>query len=97
MFDWYEPDGLNRCPSCGAPVKNWQGKDGRCILLVFRQGHRNPVEHRVDEDARSPLPIDERLPPVFGFYGACANAHWLDATGYCDESALWVRSELDAA
>jgi hypothetical protein len=99
MFDWYEPDGLSHCPSCGLAVDGWQGKDGPCTLHVYRQGHKHPVEHRVDDDARADVPFDDHdlLPAAFGFYTDCANSHWIDATGYCDESGVWVCSKLDAS
>jgi len=99
MFDWYQPEGLERCPSCDQPLDGWQGKDGPCILYVYRQAHRFPVESRVDADSRADdVAFDDAdlLPPVFGIYTSCANDHWIDAQGYCDQFRVWNRSELVA-
>ena len=52
MFDWYRPARLASCPSCGAPLATWQGKDGPCRLFVYAEGASAPVEHAVDEELR---------------------------------------------
>jgi hypothetical protein len=53
MFDWYEPLGEPRCPWCGTRLPEWQGKDAFNSLFVYREGEREPVLQRVDDDMRS--------------------------------------------
>ena len=49
MFDWYVPDPPLKCPVCGTLLERWQGKDGPCALLVWKQGEAVPVAMRADD------------------------------------------------
>jgi hypothetical protein len=55
MFDSYVPQPMLKCPVCGEDLRDWQGKDGPCLLLVWRQGVRRPraTDLEVDIDALS--------------------------------------------
>ena len=91
MFDWYQPDPPLRCPSCGSEVEtDWQGKDAQNVLFVWQQGHRNPVDQRVDEEIRWSEVEMERfhLPEVFDFYADCPSGHYVVAEGRCT-AGVW--------
>ena len=57
MFDYYEPDPALACPVCRAPLAGWQGKDGPCALLVWRQGVASPVDQAVPEESKGDRPV----------------------------------------
>lgn len=50
LIDWYEPTENLTCPCCSHTLSEWQGTDGPCGLLVWRQGNTHPVEQRLDDD-----------------------------------------------
>jgi len=50
MFDWYKPTDTYHCPKCGTKLTEWQGKDGPCALFVWKQGIRNPVDQKVEDE-----------------------------------------------
>ena len=70
MFDWYEPQPTPACPACGSTLTEWQGKDGPCALLVWRQGAAEALEQRVPEESRvEPERLKSwRLPKQFRIY-----------------------------
>ncbi len=45
MFDYYEPAPAIHCPACNAELKEWQGKDGLCLLINAVDGWM-PLERR---------------------------------------------------
>jgi len=102
MFDWFEPEGTFTCPTCGADVVGWttedgaawQGKDGPCVLFVWRQGRKHPVRHAVDADVRIADLSGEVLPGEFRLYAQCPKDHWVDAVGRCDPSGTWHETRL---
>ena len=51
MFDHYEP--VPPIIFRGVPLSGWQGKDGPCKLLIWRQHSKAPVAHAVDEKWRA--------------------------------------------
>ena len=91
MFDWYEPEGDFTCPECAGPVGGWQGKDGPCALLLWRQGFAHPVEQRVDDaaavDAATLLGFE--LPSEFEISTWCANGHLVSVLALCNEG-VWT-------
>lgn len=95
MFDWYEPLPPPSCPRCAAPLDGWQGKDGDCALWVWRQGHAEPVDQRVDPECRSPGSAG-RLPARFEIYTTCSQGHHVEAFGEAPE-AIWTRTTLITA
>lgn len=52
LFDHYEPSGSFACPVCGSLLGGWQGYEGPCALLVFRQGFAGASDQRVDDECR---------------------------------------------
>ena len=70
MFDWYEPQPPLKCPVCSHELREWQGKDGPCALLAWRQGYLLPLEQRVEPECKvSPWPNPNwRLPQEFTIY-----------------------------
>ena len=69
MFDHYEPDPAVVCPYCGTELGDWQGKDGPCLLLVWRQGLAAPLGQAMDEESQLPNSGLQqfRLPVEFWF------------------------------
>ena len=94
MFDWYLPSPAIPCPVCGNSLREWQGKDGPCALLVWQQGHRSPVEHRVDADVAD---LDGfanvRLPPTFWLDAVDESGHNLIAAGESSDG-VWAETSL---
>lgn len=95
MFDWYEPSGDLRCPECESILVEWQSKDGACALFVWREGEAQPVDQRVDEDAKADLAVraSQRLPRQFEIYSYDCGQHVVTAVGACHEGT-WDTTEL---
>jgi len=95
MWDWYEPEPTIPCPVCAVPLTWFQGKDGPCVRLVWRQDHAAPVEQDVDDDVRfADSRIQEfRLPQTFEFGSICTNGHVVDLVGKCSGD-VWTDWEL---
>jgi hypothetical protein len=92
MFDWYEPVPDLPCPVCGGAVQ-WQGKDGPCALLLWRQGEACPIEQRVDEPLSPDDLVSYRLPSTFGLYGECSRLHPTEAVGETADG-IWTSSRI---
>jgi hypothetical protein len=96
MFDTYRPEPVPQCPRCGAPLPDWQGKDGPCVLFVWGQGAASPIGQDVDDEcaAEPSARAASRLPDVFTIYTSCAGCElWIDAHGACDDGT-WTRTDL---
>lgn len=95
LYDTYEPQPAIGCPICAAPSRGWQGKDGPCVFLLWRQGTRHPVDQPIDADARmDPTRYREfTLPPSFTIGGSCVNGHFYVATGSAPDG-VWSETEL---
>jgi hypothetical protein len=98
LYDEYEPNPAIQCPECDEPVVGWQGKDGPCALLCWRQGQVSPTPHPAVEEGlyeRSALQR-MRLPGVFGIRTRCtACTNWVEATCF-SEDGVWTRTVLGA-
>jgi hypothetical protein len=85
MYDEYEPVPAVACPSCGAAIGAWQGTDGPCRMLVWRQGSAQPVGQLAD--ARLAFDRERlaefRLPREFTIAGLCSTGHDVTALGRC--------------
>lgn len=91
MFDYYLPESEFRCRDCGAKLDEWQGKDGPCLLFVWKQGERHPVDQTVDEELKAP-PAERMsfvLPDRFEIYTSCAQCdEWAVLSCRCEDS-VW--------
>src|SRR5262245_51132297 len=97
VYDEYLPQPEPQCPKCGAIMRGWQGGDGPCAFLVWKQGEVEPIDQPIDEDAK--LPADRirafRLPRRFLIYGGdcqCSSAY--AALCETDESGRWTTTRL---
>jgi hypothetical protein len=96
MFDWYEPSDELTCPECQIALKVWQGKDGPCGLFVWREGHAQAVDQRVDSDVKldPSARASWRLPERFEIYSYDCGRHRVEATGTCEEGT-WVATQVE--
>jgi hypothetical protein len=94
MFDHYEPVPPVCCPKCGAELREWQGKDGPCVLLCWKQGEKYPVGGLMSADSDEKVEDRSTLPETFGIYTSCGECRaWIDAT--CrGENYVWSRTEV---
>ena len=94
LFDSYEPVPPIACPHCNAILRDWQGKQGPCVLVTWRQGEANPVRGpspTVDEDPSWLLRW--ALPETFEFYSFCDCNHETIARGTA-QAGVWKHSEV---
>src|SRR5689334_17334793 len=99
MFDHYEPDPPLACSVCGRRLTGWQGKDGPCALLVWRQGVAAPVDQAVPEESRGDRSVIEslRLPREFEIYAGCCGGRFF-ATARCGApDGVWSTAVLETA
>ena len=99
MFDLYKPDPALGCPACGEPLRKWQGKDGPCSLLVWRQGVAAPVDQAVPEENRGDRSVIEslRLPREFEIYTGCCGGRFF-AIALCGApDGVWSTAVLETA
>ena len=93
MFDLYKPAPPLSCPSCGGPLRQWQGKDGPCALFVWAQGVKAPIDQPIDEDLR--FPAEERaawrLPGTFRISSSCRCGTKVHAEGRC-QGDVWTHT-----
>jgi hypothetical protein len=96
MFDWYIPDPPLHCPVCGAPLNEWQGKDGPRARFVWRQGQAAPVDQCVGDEIKAKIEDrdDERLPERFEIYSDdCRCNRLVHAVGHCTDD-VWTVTEI---
>lgn len=99
MFDHYEPFPALSCPVCGQPLSDWQGKDGPCALLVWRQGCASPVDQAVPDESRADPDVLRalRLPVDFEIYTQCCGGRFF-VTAQCQApDGVWSRTKLETA
>lgn len=99
MLDHFEPDPPLACPACGAELQGWQGKEGPCALLVWRQGHAAPVDQELPDEIRGyPEVIGAlRLPEEFDIYTQCCGDRFF-VTAHCTApEGVWSGAELETA
>lgn len=97
LLDLYEPDPPLKCPACGAKLEGWQGKDGDCALLVWRQGHPAPIDQELPDDIRGYPEVIEalRLPEEFEIYTQCCGEGFF-ISAYCTAPhGVWTHTELE--
>lgn len=96
MFDTYIPAHDLRCPACQAQLNSWQGKDGPCALLVWKEGRTNPVQQDADDkNSGSAAQLSEsRLPSHFLIYSHdCPRHQPIEALG-ASSNGTWTKTEL---
>lgn len=92
MFDWYRPDPSLSCPQCGAELDEWQGKDGPCLFLSWRQGVDAPLSTPYTPANWREQP--NRLPASFGIYSVdCPCNELVEAECQCVDGT-WTTTEL---
>ena len=97
MFDFYEPSEVLHC-NCARPLTDWQGKDGPCGLMLWRQGSAAPVAQRAGEVNLDRNGLEEfRLPASFEIYSySCETCGRMEAV--CrTENGVWRNTELVTA
>ena len=67
MFDTYEPVPAIPCPTCGTPLSGWQGKDGPCELLTWRQHEKQGL----DDDTTSSYVLTDGDHRIYTGCGQC--------------------------
>jgi hypothetical protein len=90
LFDTYVPDPPLTCPMCRRILEGWQGKDGPCLLLCWRQGVQQPDKTAVDVDLDSVA-----LPSEFLLYSSDCTCfeHGVEAVGRCASDGVWRSTE----
>ena len=104
MFDEYIPDPPLNCPACGKELEGWQGIDGPCALMVWRQGVAAPVKQQIaDEDVRlTAEDLDHfRLPEQFLIYTNCCGGDrglgfFVEAECRTNQE-IWMQADLITA
>jgi hypothetical protein len=79
------------CPLDGIVEDVWQGKDGPCLFLKYREGASAPEDERAAGISMS----DWRLPRHFGIH-TDHDGHSLSAWGETDADGRWTATALDA-
>jgi hypothetical protein len=96
MFDYYQPGGKIQCPVCMVELKDWQGKDADCALLIWKQGQPYPdVSASRDEEIEFPEEVRRtwRLPEKFTFYSYDCEKHCVWVEGRT-ENDVWVDNQI---
>ena len=99
MFDYYEPDPPLICPVCGTLLAGWQGYDGPCGLMVWRQGFSSPVDQPIDDDARLAPEVlsGHHLPETFAIRTRCCSPRFaVEAIGRTS-NRTWSSTEVVTA
>src|ERR1051325_7071406 len=95
MFDYYEPSPELVCPVCKSPLGNWQGKEGPCALLVWRQGMKGPADQRADQDSKLSSEALRKciLPRTFELYSYDCPDHIVVASG-TSKDGMWTSTVI---
>jgi hypothetical protein len=98
MFDEYLPEPPIECPNCGLGHLKFQGKDGPCNLLVWRQGFATPVGVCDESEHSDEYFATCHLPQAFMAYGgtceSCGFPAGLEMHGSAREG-VWTTSTFD--
>jgi hypothetical protein len=101
LFDYYQPPDDLRCPACGRALPSeWQGHDGPCALLVWRQGSRAPIEQRVDDDEARWSDMERatlRLPPAFRIRTHCCGGRFAVEADCVAVQGTWIETSVVTA
>lgn len=96
MFDYYVPVPTINCPGCGAPLDEWQGKDGPCALMTWKQGEPASTDQPCEDDLIG-VPKELLKPHVpqltFSIHAYCEN----DGLIYAEcqvENGTWAKTTV---
>ncbi len=96
MFDYYQLSEKILCPVCNVELKEWQGKDADCALLLWKQGQSYPESSALlDEETEMPEEIRRtwRLPEKFVFYSYDCEKHCVYVEGQT-VNEVWVNNRI---
>ena len=95
MFDYYQPTEKIECPVCKIELKEWQGKDAVCALLLWKQGQSYPESTIHDEEIEMPEEIRRTwcLPEKFTFYSYDCEKHCVWVEGKT-ENEIWTKNRI---
>lgn len=95
-FDVYEPVPELTCPSCSTPLRNWRGKEGQRLCMVFRQGEPEAVGTALDgrPEYRKRHGDPERLPAAFLIFSFDCQRHRPIYARCTSEDGTWTRTEI---
>lgn len=96
MFDVYQPVPGLACPLCATRLRNWQGKEGPRLCLVFRQGVFDAIGTALDgwPVYRKSYGDPVRLPPEFHIYSHDCRRHGRIRARCASEEGTWKRTEI---
>jgi hypothetical protein len=97
MFDWYEPNPPLDCPVCGKQLsQHWQGKDADCLMFIWQQGERHPVNQDVPDEMKWSLE-ELQLPEEFVIYNdCCGKGNFVYAKCHAP-NGVWTETKLVTA
>jgi hypothetical protein len=96
MFDVYEPVPGLTCPSCATPLREWQGKEGPRLCLVFRQGVPDAIGTALDgpPEYRTLHGDAVHLPAAFRIYSHDCPRHCPIYALCGSEEGVWTQTEI---
>ncbi len=96
MFDVYQPVPGLVCLLCARRLRNWQGKEGPRLCLVFRQGQFDAIGTVLDgwPVYRKLYGGPVRLPPVFHIHSYDCRRHGRIRARCTSDEGTWTRTEV---
>jgi hypothetical protein len=98
MSDYYVPARPLSCPVDGNLLTDWQGKQGPCFLLRWREGVAMPDYEGVGVDEEWHMPVERRekirLPPTFAIYSFDCEAHEPIIADCTTVDGVWVSTTI---
>ncbi len=82
------------CPKCSKPMAGWQGTDGPCRLVRWKQGEITPAHYHPETMSATDASA-LRLPREFTINGgSCQCSSGFAALCRTDASGRWVTTEI---
>jgi hypothetical protein len=93
LGDFYVPDPVLSCPTCGARLPEWDGFGGPGAFLVFQQGKPEAIEARLGSQAPDrPTRLPNGRIPIFA---TCPNQHYTMAEAIVEREVFARVEYLD--
>ena len=99
--DHFIPSDEIRCFVCDDVLTDWDGFDGPCVDLTFRQGIAIPelpdwkdIPTESGRPILDPNVVEERLPNEFVIYSHSCGCDFGNRARVFSENGVWVRCEL---